>query len=57
MVLPSMMLVPAMPAVAAEAWVLLCLLPYPTRYRLYNELRVRRPIDIHIDVSASATVL
>ena len=38
--LPGMLLTPAVPAVAAEIHAVLAVLPYTTRYRLYSELRV-----------------
>ena len=38
--LPGMMLTPAMPAVCNEVWALLKTMPYTTRYRLYVQLRV-----------------
>ena len=39
--LPALALTPANPALAAEVWALLRLLPYATRWRLYSGLRVR----------------
>lgn len=39
--LPGMMLTPAMPAVSNEVWAVLKTMPYTTRYRLYVQLRVR----------------
>lgn len=39
--LPGMLLTPAVPAVACEIHSALSVLPYTTRYRLYSELRVR----------------
>lgn len=39
--LPGMMLTPAVPAVASEIYSVLAALPYTTRYRLYTQLRVR----------------
>jgi len=39
--LPGMMLTPAVPAVASEIYFVLAALPYTTRYRLYTQLRVR----------------
>jgi len=37
--LPGMMLTPAMPAVSNEVWAVLKTMPYTTRYRLYVQLR------------------
>jgi hypothetical protein len=38
--LPGMMLLPAVTAVCCEAWSVLGAMPYTTRYRLYVQLRV-----------------
>ena len=37
--LPALALTPANPALAGEVWALLRLLPYTTRWRLYNRLK------------------